>query len=208
MNLKQIPDFSDVEKGLSRLSGMRDLVRGEVSRLEKDIVHWEEEVRILELVSELFRTLIDREIEQAVLTLKRLQSKGLAVVFDDQEVSLDASVSVKRGKVSVDLATCQGGTSGDVLDSYGGSIATLQSILLRLIVLRRRGLRPCLFLDESISAVSSEYARNMSRFFKLLCKKLNLDMLVITLDSELTEHADRVYRVKKGENGAYFEEEK
>jgi len=204
--LKQVPDISPLEKKLTRMVAMRDMVSSDIFNLEGKIETLDGEVKVLEMVSELFRTLIDKEIQQAVETLKRLQSKGLGVVFEDQEVSVEASVSVKRGKVSVDLATCQDGSEGNAMESYGGSVVTLQSILLRLMVIKRRGLRPCLFLDESISAISEEYAKNMSKFFQTLCRKLGLDMMVITHNAELAEHADKIYRVRKGEGGVFFEE--
>ncbi|MBD3262263.1 MAG: hypothetical protein GF334_11475 [Candidatus Altiarchaeales archaeon] len=203
---KEIPSVSPLEERITRVVTMRDMASSDVDRLGKEVLELEEEIKTLDMVSELFRTLIDKEIQQAVGTLKRLQTKGLGVVFDDQDVAVEADVSVKRGKVSVDLATCEDGSSGDVLEDYGGSIATLQSILLRLMVIRRRGLRSCLFLDESISAVNANYARNMSKFFKTLCSKLDLDMMVITHNESLTEHADKVYRVKKGVKGVSFEE--
>jgi len=204
--MREIPDISILESKLTRLSTMRDMVESSIESTQEEIIDLEEEVEVLGMVSELFRSLIDREIEQSVVSLKRLQSKGMAVVFDDQEVSVEASVKVQRGKVSVDLETCQGGSHEDVMEAYGGSVATLQSVLLRLMVMMRRRMRLCMFLDESLPAFHPEYARNMSKFFRTLCKKVGLDMMVITQSSELTEFADKVYEVRKGKSGVFFEE--
>lgn len=204
--MKEIPDISRVETRLTSLSAMQRMVKSVITSTEKEISSLEAEVEVLGMVAELFRSLIDKEIEQTVASLKRLQDQGMGMVFPDQEVSVDASINVRRGKVSVDLATCQGESQGPVMDAYGGSVATLQSVLLRLQVIKRRGLRPCLFLDESLAAFDPDYAQNMSKFFQLVCKKMNIDMMVITHSEELCEYADKIYQVRKGKDGVFFED--
>ena len=112
--------------------------------------------------------------------------------------------------MSVDLITVQKQgdivTEGDPTDLYGGSVATLQSVLLRVIVTLRRGLRPVLLLDETLGAIAEHYVPNVGRFLSLLCDRLGMDILVVTHNPTLVENADKAFRIKKVEGRATFNE--
>jgi ABC-type thiamine transport system ATPase subunit len=69
---------------------------------------------------------------------------------------------------------------GDVADTFGGAVATLQSILLRILVILKRGMTPVLFLDESLGAMEHRYAVNMGMFLSELSGRMGLDILLIT----------------------------
>jgi len=95
-------------------------------------------------------------------------------------------------------------TEGSSMDVYGGSVSTVQSTLLRIVVLTRRSLRPLLLLDESLSAVAERYVPRVGNFLRTLSEKLNLDILVVTHNPTLVEQADVAYRIKKIKGSATF----
>ena len=124
---------------------------------------------------------------------------------------MKAAVDIQRGKVSVDLSTIQKQadgtiTEGEVTSSYGGSVATLQSVLLRIIVVLRRGMRPLLLLDESLGAVAEQYVQNVGKFLSVLCERMDIDVLAVTHNPTLVEAADRAYRIRKVDGAATFKE--
>jgi ABC-type lipoprotein export system ATPase subunit len=90
-------------------------------------------------------------------------------------------------------------------DTFGGSVVTLQSILLRTIIILRRGLRPVLFLDETLPAVDSNYTANIAVFLSDLCKKLGMDILVVTHNPTLFEMADNRYKIVRKNGESWFE---
>ena len=179
----------------SRDSASRDLgtARVEVRRLQG-------EETLLEAVGGLFRNLVDQEVTLGVQAVERLQSEGLQAVFADQELQVRADIEVSRGKVSVDLVTRQKLASGQHVeglgtDAFGGSVLTVESILLRLIVIARRGLRPLLLLDETLPAFDSNYIVNMAEFLTTFCKRMGMDILVVTHNPALFDAATHAYRV-------------
>lgn len=184
---------------------------GRLSAANREVKNLEAEDELLDLVANLFRTLIDTEVTHNAKAVERLLTEGLQAVFEDMDLRVRAEINVQRGKVAVDLITIQqqsdgSMTEGDPTDVYGGSVATLESVLLRVIVVLRRGMRPLLLLDESLGAIAEHYVPNMGRFLSLICHRLDMDVLTVTHNPTLVEAADKAYRIRKAEGRATFRE--
>lgn len=205
-----------VEDRLKRLSeeaaralGRRDAAKSALDSAKKGANALQERVDLLDLVSALIRSLIDSEITEGVKAIETLQTEGVRAVFDDQEITVRAEVEVLRGKVSVSLVTAQRKENGDViegvsLEGFGGAVSTVQSVLLRLALIFRRGLRPVLFLDESLPAFDEKYVLNMAAFLKTLCRRMGVDILLVTHNPILVEAADRAYRIRRDHGHSSF----
>jgi hypothetical protein len=185
---------------LDRVIGLRD---GVVSRLEsskEEAQRLEAEETVLALIQTLFQTLVDQEVSIGVQAVEKLQTEGLQAVFGDQDLRVKSTVDIQRGKVSVELLTVQHNpdgldVEGESGDSFGGAVATVQSVLLRVIIMLRRGLRPLLLLDETLPAFDANYVTNMGSFLAALCRRLGMDILLVTHNPALAEAADHSYRL-------------
>lgn len=194
-----------------RTRGRRDEVSRRLGRVRQEIQEQEGEEEVLDLVGGLFRTMIDAEVTSNVQAVERLLTEGLQAIFEDLDLRVEAKVDLHRGKVSVDLVTIQTQadgtiTSGDPMDAYGGSVATVESVLLRLIVILRRNMRPLILLDESLGAVAEHYVPKVGEFLSLLCARMGVDILAVTHNPSLVEAADTAYRIKKVDGAATFKE--
>jgi len=192
----------------ARISGVRAVATSELEHVCARIRNLEHEDQVLARVAEVFRALIDREVVDNAKLAQDLLTEGLRAVFDDIHLTVRADVDVQRGKVSVDLLTSQtdahGTVEGSSVDAYGGSISTVQSVLLRIVVTHRRGLRPLILLDESLAAVAEHYVPRVGRFLRLLAKRLDLDILAVSHSQTLVEEADCAYRIQKKDGEATF----
>jgi len=208
--LSPAPDFSLLERLRSDLLRVEVVLDATVKRLgeaEAEVLRLEGEQEILDRVGDLFRVLIDREVIENATTAQDLLTEGLRAIFDDIDLSVRAVVDVRSGKVSVDLLTVQTEadgtkTEGASTDAYGGSVATVESVLLRIVVLTRRGLRPLLLLDESLGAVAEHYVPRVGQFLSLLCDRMDLDILAVSHNPDLVEAANRAYRIRKKDGAA------
>jgi hypothetical protein len=203
------PDFTSLEGLVSdslRVESLRDVAAKRLVEVEAQIIELEGEEALLNRVADLFRHLIDQEVIENAKTAQDLLTEGLRAVFDDLDLSVRSDVDIQRGKVSVDLVTIQHQadgviTEGSPTDAYGGSVATVQSVLLRIVVLSRRGLRPLLLLDESLGAVAEHYVPRVGHFLSLLSERMGLDVLAVSHNPVLVEASNQAYRIKK-QNGA------
>ena len=209
--LPEIPQIQPFQSKLDRVVGMRESVQRRLEDTRNEICQLENQEESLEMVANIFRQLIDNEITEGVQAVEKLLSEGLASVFDDQELWVDANVEVQRGKVSVDLITKQKQPDGTVIegssnDAFGGAVMTVQSVLLRIIVLLRRDMRPLLLLDESLPAFDAHYVTNMGRFLSLLCKRVGMDILLVSHNPALVEAADKAYTIQIKDGASIFKE--
>lgn len=204
-----VADLAALRSRLDRVIGRRDAVRKRLHDVEAEIKRLEAEEELADLSAGLLRTLIDNEVTDGVKAVEELLTEGLQAVFDDQEISVRADVDVQRGKVSVDFVTIQKQADGTVTEglsreAYGGAVTTVQSVLLRLIVTVRRGLRPVLFLDETLPAFDANYVHNMGAFLRVLCERLGVDVLLVSHNPAMVDAADHAYRIQKINGAATF----
>lgn len=194
---------------VDKLLGERDALDRQILQTKDRISELRQEIDILGYVSSLFRHLIDGEIVQAVKSVAALQTDGLQEIFFDQDISVVPEISENRGKISVRFlirhTSGKNVVEGDSLDSFGGSILTIQSILLRITVLFRRGLRPLLLLDETLSAVADKYVDRAVKFLSSLSDSLGLDILLVTHDDAIVSMAHHAYQVVRVGDEATFQ---
>jgi ABC-type dipeptide/oligopeptide/nickel transport system ATPase subunit len=209
MDLPELPKLDSVQARANKALGLRDALDQQIEENQTEIKRLENEDELLELVASLIRQLIDGEVTDGVKAVEKLQSEGLQEIFYDQELSVRAEVSESRGKVSVSLLTQRKLKDGTVVEgiadqSFGGSVLTMQSILMRATVIFRRDMRPVLFLDETLAAVSNKYLDRAAKFLSKLCDRLDLDILLISHDEALINAAKHAYVVSDNGGKAKF----
>jgi len=208
--VRALPAIDHLRSQADRLTGARDAAVKRVADTRKAIKDMEDEGELLSLVQVVLRTLIDQEVTTGVKAVEKLLTEGLRTVFHDQKLSVESEVNISRGKVSVDLITVHERPDGTVIrgvtnDAFGGAVATVQSVLLRIIVMKRRGLRPLLLLDETLPAFDGNYVQNMGEFLQLICERLDIDILLVTHNPALVDASNKAYRITRTKSGAKFE---
>jgi hypothetical protein len=203
------PSLSEIQTKLARAKGHRDSLLGRLQAVQREVVSLREEELLLDHVEVLFRQLLNAEITEAKLAVEDLTTEALHAVFTDQDLSVRADVEVERGKVAISLVTVQKDALGNITEgcsneSFGGAVTTVESVLLRLLVLLRRGLRPVLVLDEALPAFDANYAGNMGQFLLAVCTRMHVDLLLVTHNPLLFETAHKAYRVSRQDDCAHF----
>lgn len=196
---------------------LRDRLMFQKQNLEKRVRSTKAEIsalthqgEVLDKVAETFRFLLNEEIHANLKAIESLLTEGLQTVFHDQKLRVRADITESRGKISVDLVTVQdngdGIVEGPSLEGFGGAVATVQSVLLRLTLILQRGMYPVLFLDETLPALDGEYSLEMVRLLRALSKKLGVDILLVSHNPLVVDAADKAYKVVKTGGVASLEE--
>jgi len=200
---------SSLKERHHKIMALRDASRSRVMDLEREIAFLEADLDVRQQANAVLDLLAEKEVEEGVKTYVHLLDEGLKAIFPEQEIKQEAEVSKIRGKVSVSLKTLVRGkdgilVEGEGLDTFGGAVSTIQSLLLRVSLILKRGLRPVLILDETFPAVDEGRIELLVEFLKALCQRLNMDVLCITHQASLAENADVAYRVTSTKQGAKF----
>jgi len=209
MELPSLPELTSVHAKANKALGLRDALVQQIAENNAKIQDLQNEDELLDLVATLIRRLIDGEVTDGVKAVEKLQSEGLQEIFYDQDLSVRAEVEESRGKISVTLLTQRRLKDGTVVEgiadqSFGGSVLTMQSILMRATVIFRRDMRPVLLLDETLAAVANKYLDRAAKFLSKLCEQLDLDILLISHDEALINAAKNAYLVSDHGGKAKF----
>jgi hypothetical protein len=199
--------MQDLASRFYRLKTLKETCSRRISSLEDEIAFLELEQDKKMEAGLILDQLAEDEVQQGVATYIDLLQEGLKAIFPEQEVGLSAEITKLRGKVAVKLKTTFKGqdgieVEGDGLDAFGGAVTTIQSLLLRVSLILKRNLRPLLILDETFPAVDGERVEILVDFLKVLCERLEMDILCITHDHSIAEGADIGYRIAPSKEGA------
>lgn len=157
------------------------------------------------------KAVIDRLIQQFIgFQLEKISeyvTYGLRTVIHDQNLTFKCEITTKANRPHVEMITVdEKGNEANALDGFGGSVAQIESLILRILAVLQLKLYPFLALDESLNAVSVEYIPNTSKLLGEITKQLGIKVLLVTHNPEMLQCADRVYRAKESSNGLVFEE--
>lgn len=200
----------NIKTRLHTLKILKENVETKINKLDKEIKDKDLEIFNMQSANLLLEKISEEEVEKGINTYIALLDEGLKAIFPEQQVGLKAEIDKVRGKVSVRLKTTFKGADGleiesESLDAFGGAVATIQSLLLRVALILKRGLRPLLVLDETFAPVDENRISLLVDFLKVLCSKLDMDILCVSHNSILTENADIAYKIKPTSSGAVFE---
>lgn len=165
------------------------------------------EIDILTKTSVLLKHLLDTMVKEEMSKMAGLITYGLKTIFDDQNLIFSPEITKKNDKINIDLNTINvnKGFTGD-FESFGGSVSVIESFLLRILCMLKKGYARLMILDETFAAVGEEYLSNTCKLISELSKKLNMDILLVTHhQKEFENGADHVYKVKETPNGLIIE---
>lgn len=187
-----------VSERVARATALRDRLSSELATRKSEVETLSRKLDVHSKVSELFRALLDRLVMEHVRSIEGVVTEGLRMIFSDQDLSFEAAVSQRFGKVAIDFYLSQKGHRVAVrahpLEAFGGGPASVASLILKVLAMRRLAKWPLLVMDETLAAVSDEYIDQTGLFLRELARKTQMSLLLVTHKPSFLEHADVAYR--------------
>ena len=203
-----MPD--DIQSRIDKIDGFCQSLKNSGKRLTQEITSLKDETDILSKVSQVFKHLLDKMVRDEIEKMAGLVTYGLKATFEDQDLSFKPVVEKKNDRIYITLKTVNGDHEAE-FGSFGGSVAVVESFLLRVICMIKLNLARLMLLDETFGAIGeegSDYIQSTSKFMSELCSKLNIDVLLVTQHAGFGAHADRVYKLKNSPHGVVLERDK
>lgn len=197
----------EIQSRLDRLDGFYQALRNQEQGLTQEIADLKKSIDLLTKASAVIKHLLDVMVKDEINKMAGLVTYGLKAIFEDQDLSFKPVISKKNERIYIELKTANKGVEGD-FGSYGGSVAVIESFLLRVICMLKMNLARLILLDETFAPIGDEYIQNTSKLIGELAKKLGLDVLLVTHQPDFKNYANRVYRVKDSPSGLLMEREK
>lgn len=152
---------------------------------------------------EVVKVCINKLSEGHISHLQDLVNSMLNTVFYDKKYAIDMQLNdTKNGKV-LDLYLIDSTYNSDDpvitdLTSNGGGLQTVVGFVLQIYFIIYFKQERILFLDEALSAVSSEYIPTLVDFMRGLVDKYQFKFVAIFHDTRFSEYADTIYQVSNG----------
>jgi len=191
IDTEKLDDFLD---RVRYLEGIYKAKKDQLEKIEKEVSSLTKEDEELTQTEKVLKYLIDKLIQNDLSKMDKLVTYGLNTVFTDRDMKFQSEVQEKRKKLFIDLQTYYNGKL--VNPSSKSSVQVVESTILRILSIIKLKKQRFMMLDESFGAVDSLYIENVSKLISELSTKLGMDILIITHNPNLAEHAKNEYEVK------------
>jgi DNA repair ATPase RecN len=184
---------------LAGIAGVARAQEADLARLRRD----HEETAAAHVV---LQGVADTAVATETTVAGEVATVALREAFPDQDLRVTLEPVWWRGRPGVKVLAHEGEVAGPPLETFGGGIAGLLSVVFRVMtVVARPRLARVLVLDEPLTHVSRGYQEGVARFLQGLARDLGFRILVITHLRGLASRADRHYVARKTQDGTVFE---
>jgi len=189
------------------MDGIYTALSDRKDELSKEIESIKEQSDVLIKTSAVLKHVIDMMVNDEIKKMAGLISYGLKTVFEDQNISFTPVITKKNDRIHIELITEKDGIKGE-FGSFGGSVAVIESFLLRILSMLKLKLGRLMLLDETFASVGGDYIPSTSLLVSQLAQKLGLDVLLVTHKKEFETYADQVFRATESPHGLVIERTK
>lgn len=196
---------TEIQSRVDKLDGFYQALKAKEQAMSTQVTELKDSLDLLTKTSSVLKHLLDVMVKDEINKISGLITYGLKTVFDDQNLSFHPVISKKNDRIYIELKTVNNGMEQE-FGSFGGSVAVIESFLLRIICMLKMNLARFMLLDETFAALGPEYLPNANKLIGELSKKLGLDVLLVTQQqADFQSYADRIYKIKGSPDGIISE---
>lgn len=194
---------NDIMNLLIKYRGVQSSIestKNSIADVDSKIHDLECEKNTLKLCKPIIDDIISKFSDSLLRKLEELLTIGLKKIFYDRDYSLQIKVVDKRNTKCVELLLNDSGNLIPVKNSNiaGGVLVVIATIIQVFYIVNLPNVSNCMFLDEQLGQVSSQYIDNFIEFIKTLCNETGLSIVLITHDNKFMKYGDRIYVADKG----------
>lgn len=190
--------YESVSNRIKFLQGVFKDKTDQKNDAEELVTKLREEKDILDKVEKVIKFLMDKLVQKDLTKLDALITYGLKTVYSDRDLIFKSEIMERGKKMWIDLQTIYNGQKIDQRSK--SSVHVIESFLLRLLCIIKLKRARLLLHDETFSAVDPGYIENLSLLILQLCKKLDLDVFLVTHNVGFIDYATHSYRIAKNDN--------
>jgi ABC-type iron transport system FetAB ATPase subunit len=185
--------YESVIKRTQFLEGVLESKKSHRTKTEETIISLKRAGDILDKAEKVLKYLTDKLVKNDLSKMDSLITYGLKTVYHDRDFQFKSEVQERGKKMFIELQTLNEGNLTDPQSKC--SIHVVESFLLRILCIIKMKRARLLILDETFAAVDNEYIENLYQLVIELCRKLNMNVLLVTHFPGCTELVDHSYRI-------------
>jgi len=171
---------------------------------QKELDQYKKDIELHTIASTFLQSIIETVCDSNLRKIEEWVNIGLKTIFEDQLVEFKIAKSIKRNLNVYSLVILKDGVEGSV-NSYGGGILCVISLILKFLFLAITKSPKILVLDESLSFLSEKYIENCSKFINILVEEFGTTVLLVTHQEKFKDFASTIYEAKPIKKSTVFE---
>ena len=188
---------------LFQAKGMRNQLRSDLSSTKELLETSKNELYALEKAQAFLQSVAQETQNQLKFRIEDIVNMALETCFPD-EYDFRLNFNIARGKTDCELVfiSKRTGREVDPMNASGGGVVDVACFALRTACyVLEQGIDNVIVLDEPMKFVSEDLRHRVCEVIKNLSLKLGVQFIIVTHIPEFVEIADRVFQVKKNEDG-------
>jgi len=190
--------YESVLNRVQYLTGVYESKKVHQQTTEKLVDTLKKDRDILDKTEKVLKHLIDKLVKNDLSKMDNLVTYGLKAVYPERDFTFQSVPQERGNKMWIELQTLDRGNY--VSPECKGSVHVIESLLLRLLCLIKMKRARLLILDETFSAIETDRMEKLYSLVSELCKKLKMDVLLVTHYTGCTELVDHCYRLHRKNN--------
>ena len=195
---------------VSKIKEMFHQCKGIKTQLEKDIEQYaskknelEDKLKLLEQAQVFLQKVAQETQEHLKFQIEDIVNLALETCFPS-EYTFQILFNVSRGKTDAELVFLDQKTRRqiDPMNASGGGVVDLTCFALRVACYAlEKQVDNVIILDEPFRFLSRDLQERAGEILSKLSKKMNIQIIMVSHIGEIINVADKVFQVKKNEQG-------
>lgn len=167
---------------------------------EKQLSH---DLKLLEDAQVFLQKIAQETQEHLRFQIEDIVNLALETCFPGEYI-FQIKFEISRGKTEAELVFLDQKTKRqiDPMNASGGGVVDLTTFALRIACYAlERGTDNVIILDEPFRFLSRDLQQRAGEILKTLSERMNLQIIMVSHIGEIIDVADKVFEVKKNENG-------
>ena len=196
-------EFERIEKLFNQSLGVKSQIQKQLQETVELKKYSEKKLKLIEEAQTFLQKVAQSTQENLKFQIEDIVNLALESVFPD-EYLFQIVFNVSRGKTDAELVfqDKRTGQTIDPMEASGGGVIDLTAFALRISAFAlENGTDNLIILDEPFKFISRDLQERAGEILKTLSDKMKLQIIMVTHIPEFIDVADKVFEVKKNENG-------
>ena len=172
-------------------------------KLIQEIAQNHKDIQLYDDTLSIFKVLQEKLTQNHIEHITTLINHALSTVFDDDTTQYQIRIEITQQRNNNTaqfylLTTQQGETTETLLQNNGFGIQSLIGFVLQIYFILQHKQAHILFLDESLTAISTDKLPRLKQFIQEVSKQYDFYFILIAHMEALFELADYTYHVQNG----------
>jgi DNA repair exonuclease SbcCD ATPase subunit len=195
---------------IQKIKEMVSTCKGIDFQLTKDIENYTQkekqlnhDLKLLEDAQVFLQKIAQETQEHLRFQIEDIVNLALETCFPGEYI-FQIKFEISRGKTEAELVFLDQKTKRqiDPMNASGGGVVDLTTFALRIACYAlERGTDNVIILDEPFRFLSRDLQQRAGEILKTLSERMNLQIIMVSHIGEIIDVADKVFEVKKNENG-------